>query len=277
MPKRKRTKTRVYYVKTSDDKILEGSLEMAKFYKEVVDKESEIYSLCIDDSHFYNKNWWKLLTNDHKFGRRGHGETATTDFFSSEIPDLKALINTFNMSNEVVNKAVIKGIHAGADIILAEQKRLIIGTSSRLAKALKKGKMSVTKKGNVGISTGYQEDSFNVGAGDKYWQKESDGIIGLTYEFGRPGQSPQRSGETMKQKRKRRKKVPSSSNRKNAKGWKYSEAEPTEVTIKKGAIAPVPHVRRGFDNKVEEASNAAVDIVAEALENAWEGKVMEDE
>lgn len=273
---KKRTKQRVYYVKTSDEKIFETSLEMAKFYNQVVDKDSKIYSLGLDDSHFYNKNWQSLLTDRHKFGTRSHGETATTNFFSCDIPDLQALMNTLDMANEAINEAVREGIHAGADIILAEQKRLISShdVGKRLSKALKKGRIYTTKKGTVGITTGYQEDSFKVGMGDKYWQKESDGIIGLTYEFGRPGQSPQRSGETMKQKRKRRKKVPVSSKRKNAKGWKYSEAEPTEVTIKKGAIAPVPHVRRGFDNKVEAAADAAVNIVVQALEKVWEGEVM---
>jgi hypothetical protein len=74
----------------------------------------------------------------------------------------------------------------------------------------------------------------------------------------------------MKQKRKRRKKVPVTSNRKNAKGWKYSEAKLTEVEINKGLIAPVPHVRRGFDNKVEEAVNAAADILEKAIEGVWD-------
>ena len=184
------------------------------------------------------------------------------EMFHSELPDIRSMINKLNAFDEKANKAIRDGINKGGDIILAEQKRLISTqkVGKRLSKALKKSRLTVSKKHFVSVNTGYQEDSFNVGAGDKYWQKESDGIIGLTYEFGRPGQSPQRSGETMKQKRK------------NAKGWKYSEAEPTEVTIKKGAIAPVPHVRRGFDNKVEEAVNA----VAQELETALD-EVMEDE
>ena len=97
-------------------------------------------------------------------------------------------------------------------------------------------------------------------------------LSGLPMSSADPGKALQRSGGTMKQTRKRRKKIPVSSKRKNAKDWKYSEAEPTEVTIKKGAIAPVPHVRRGFDNKVEEAVNA----VAQELETALD-EVMEDE
>lgn len=180
------------------------------------------------------------------------------EMFHSELPDIRSMINKLNAFDEKANKAIRDGINKGGDIILAEQKRLISTqkVGKRLSKALKKSRLTVSKKHFVSVSTGYQEDSFNVGAGDKYWQKESDGIIGLTYEFGRPGQSPQRSGKTMKQKRKRRK----------------SEAEPTEVTIKKGAIAPVPHVRRGFDNKVEEAVNA----VAQELETALD-EVMKDE
>ena len=121
----------------------------------------------------------------------------------------------------------------------------------------------------MGTTIGYQSDSFKVGSGDKYWQKESAGIIGMTYEFGRPGESRQRSGETMKQKRKRRKKIPVRSNRKNAKGWKYSEAVPTEVEISKGMIAPVPHIRRGFDNKKEEAAELLFRELENAIERAW--------
>ena len=200
------------------------------------------------------------------------------EVFHSELPDIRSMIKKLDAFDERANKAIRDGINRGGDIILAEQRRLIGSqkVGKRLSKAIKKSRLTVSKKNKnfVSVSMGYQEDSFNVGSGDKYWQKESDGIIGLTYEFGRPGQSPQRSGETMKQKRKRRKKVSVSSKRKNAKGWKYSEAEPTEVTIKKGAIAPVPHVRRGFDNKVEEAADAAVNIVVQALEKVWEGEVM---
>lgn len=200
------------------------------------------------------------------------------EVFHSELPDIRSMIKKLDAFDERANKAIRDGINRGGDIILAEQRRLIGSqkVGKRLSKAIKKSRLTVSKKNKnfVSVSMGYQEDSFKVGMGDKYWQKESDGIIGLTYEFGRPGQSPQRSGETMKQKRKRRKKVPVSSKRKNAKGWKYSEAEPTEVTIKKGAIAPVPHVRRGFDNKVEEAADAAVNIVVQALEKVWEGEVM---
>ena len=200
------------------------------------------------------------------------------EVFHSELPDIRSMIKKLDAFDERANKVIRDGINRGGDIILAEQRRLIGSqkVGKRLSKAIKKSRLTVSKKNKnfVSVSMGYQEDSFNVGSGDKYWQKESDGIIGLTYEFGRPGQSPQRSGETMKQKRKRRKKVPVSSKRKNAKGLKYSEAEPTEVTIKKGAIAPVPHVRRGFDNKVEEAADAAVNIVVQALEKVWEGEVM---
>ena len=195
------------------------------------------------------------------------------EVFHSDLPDLKKLISQLDAMDEKANQAIRSGVNKAGDIILAEQKRLISShdVGKRLSKALKKGQLYFNKKGTAVITTGYQSDSFNVGSGDKYWQKESDGIIGLTYEFGRPGQSPQRSGKTMKQKRKRRKKVSVSSKRKNAKGWKYSEADLTEVTIKKGAIAPVPHVRRGFDNKVEEAVNAVAEILEEAIEKSING------
>lgn len=192
--------------------------------------------------------------------------------FHSDLPDLKKLIKQLDVMDEKANQAIRRSVGKAGDMILAEQKHLISqhAVGKRLSKALKKGKIYTDKKGTVGVSIGYQPDSFNVGSGDKYWQKESDGVIGMTYEFGRPGQSPQHSGKTMKQKRKRRKKVPVTSNRKNAKGWKYSEAKLTEVEINKGLIAPVPHVRRGFDNKVEEAVNAAADILEKAIEGVWD-------
>lgn len=193
------------------------------------------------------------------------------EVFHSEMPELKELIKKLNMFDEKNNLALREGISNGADIILAEQRRLISGhkVGRRLAGAIKKGRLYVTKKGVVGTTIGYQSDSFKVGSGDKYWQKESAGIIGMTYEFGRPGESRQRSGETMKQKRKRRKKIPVRSNRKNAKGWKYSEAVPTEVEISKGMIAPVPHIRRGFDNKKEEAAELLFRELENAIERAW--------
>lgn len=198
------------------------------------------------------------------------------EVFHSELPDIRSMIKKLDAFDERANKVIRDGINRGGDIILAEQRRLIGSqkVGKRLSKAIKKSRLTVSKKNKkfVSVSMGYQEDSFNVGSGDKYWQKESDGIIGLTYEFGRPGQSIQRSGKTMKQKRKRRKKIPVSSKRKNAKGWKYSEAELTDVEIKKGSIVPVPHIRRGFDNKIEEAVNA----VAQEFENVIE-EVMENE
>lgn len=180
------------------------------------------------------------------------------EIFTSELPDLKGLMGKLDAMDEESNKAIRKGIDRGGNVILAEQKRLIRGKSKRLEKALKKSKLIVGKKGTVGVSTGYQEDCFSTeeSHGEQYWKKESDGVMGLTYEFGRPGESPQRSGKTMKQKRKRKKN-------------KKSDAVLTEVEINKGLIVPVPHVRRGFDNKIEEAVNAT----AEELESAID-KVM---
>lgn len=195
------------------------------------------------------------------------------EIFHSELPDIKAMINKLDAFDEKANKAIRDGINKGGDVILAEQKRLISTkkVGKRLAKALKKSRVYMNKNGVLGVKIGYQEDSFNVGSGNKYWQKESDGIIGLTYEFGRPGQSSQRSGKTMKQKRRRREKIPARSKRKNAKGWKYSDAKLTEVDISKGAIVPVPHVRRGFDNKAEQAAEVVVREIEKALNVVFEG------
>lgn len=163
------------------------------------------------------------------------------EVFTVKVPDLNKMIKDLEALDKRSNEAIRRGINKGADIILEEQKRLIRGKSKRLADAIKKSDIAVSKKtGTVSVSTGYQEDSFNTAMGDNYWKKESVGIVGLVHEFGRPGESPERTGSTMKQRRRGK-----------------------EVIVDKGIVVPTPHIRRGFDNKVEEAAQAA----AQELEN----------
>ena len=161
------------------------------------------------------------------------------ELFSTELPDIQALIKTLDVFNENVNKAVREGINKGADIILAEQKRL---APEKLSEYISKGKLYVTKKGVVGITTGYQANAFKPDENGK-----NHGVIGMVYEFGRPGKSPQRSKDTMSQKRH---------------GKIY--------TVKKGTIQAQPHIRRGFDNKVEEAVQTVIDYINAEIDKLGE-------
>lgn len=171
--------------------------------------------------------------------------------FSSDMPDLDGFIKKLDMFDEEANKAVRTAMHSGADVIMREQKRLISGKSERLAAAISKSKVYATKNGSIGVSTGYQGGAFKTN-GDGF----NPGIVGMVFEFGRPGSSSaKRSSDKMKQVRKR---IP---NKKTAKRSKWEKAVPTEVDISKGTIQAVPHIRRGFDIKKEEAVNIVLDAV----------------
>lgn len=155
--------------------------------------------------------------------------------FTSELPDLQTLIQRLNLLDENVNAAVRQALKSGAEIIMKEQKSLIDGegTKHELAEAISCSGVYSNRKHELAVTTGYQSDAFQEHDGKNL------GIIGLTYEFGRPGQSSQRSGNKMTQVR-----------------------NGVQVEVKKGKIEPIPHIRRGFDNKIEEAAN----LTSEALE-----------
>ena len=157
--------------------------------------------------------------------------------FSMDLPDIQGFIKNFDLMDENINKAVRDGLHKGADIILAEQKRLAPDKLD-LAKHISKGNVYVTKKGVLGVAVGYLSDAFIPDENNV-----NHGVIGAMYEFGRPGQSPQRSGDTMTQKRH---------------GKLY--------TVKKGTIQAQPHIRRGFDNVVEQATQAVIDSISAELD-----------
>lgn len=160
------------------------------------------------------------------------------DTFSSDIPDFSKSMKSLDMLDENVNKATRNGLNKGADIIVNAQKRHISSKSQRLANAISKGKIYVTKKGNIGISTGYHAKAF---------KKDKDGfqagIVGMVFEFGRPG----KKGDTMKQKR-----------------------NGETVTVKIGAIQPVPHIRAGFDETVNTASQTVIDTVSAEIDKLGE-------
>lgn len=167
-----------------------------------------------------------------------------SDTFNSDIPDLQGFIKELDLLDENVNAAVRQGMHKGADIILAEQRRRADATGVPfLARHINKGAVYTTKRGSIGITTGYQSEAFKPDADGK-----NAGVIGLTYEFGRPGQSRTRSGKTMKQVR----------------GGKA-------VEVRKGKINPRPHIRPAFDAKVKEASERVIEAV-----NRETGKVFDE-
>ena len=179
------------------------------------------------------------------------------EFFSTDLPDIQGFIKTLDLMNENINKAVRDGLHKGADIILAEQKRLAPDKLD-LAGHISKSKLYVTKKGVIGITTGYQPNAFEPDENGI-----NHGIVGMTYEFGRPGKSPRRSGEKMKQKRKR---IPN----KESKRKDWEKAVLTEVDISKGTIQAQPHIRRGFDNKVNEAVQTVIDHINAEIDKMGE-------
>ena len=180
---------------------------------------------------------------------------AAEEVFSSNIPDVQKLIKELDMFDDNVNQIVRDAVNKGADIILAEQRRL---APYKLSEYIAKGAIYTNRKGVVGITVGYQPDVFKPDEkGRRY------GLIGMTYEFGRPGTSDRRSSQKMRQTRKR---IP---NKKTAKRKDWDEAVPTEVIISKGTIQPVPHIRRGFDNVKERAAQAVWDSITSELENIF--------
>lgn len=160
------------------------------------------------------------------------------DTFHSNIPDFSKFMKSLDLLDENVSKAAVKGIKKGADIIVNAQKRRISAKSQRLANAITKGSIYTTKKGSVGISTGYHAKAFKK---DK--DGFSAGMVGMVFEFGRPGQK----GDTMKQKR-----------------------NGETVTVKIGAVQPVPHIRAGFDEAVNSASQAVIDTVSAEIDKLGE-------
>ena len=169
----------------------------------------------------------------------------STELFEIDAPDLDSFIKELDLLEDEVREAAIEGMKDGADVIFAEQKRLAESTGVPfLAEHISKGNVYVNKKGGLGISVGYQPEAFKTDENGK-----NPGVVGMTFEFGRPGESPQRSKETMRQFR-------------NGK----------HVDVKKGRIAPVPHIRPGFDSQVEKAADKVIDSVTKKLDKTFTDK-----
>ena len=149
--------------------------------------------------------------------------------FGTNVPDLKELINKLDLMDEAVNKEVRKAIADGAEIVANEQRRL--APYDYLRRHISASKVQTTQRNNFVVTTGYQKEAF-----EEDGQKKKPGVVGLVFEFGRPGKSPQGSSEK------------------------------DILGRRKGAIQPQPHIRQGFDNKVEEAARTTVEAVEKIIE-----------
>lgn len=169
------------------------------------------------------------------------------DVFSMDMPDLNEFVQSLDLLKKEVRQAVTEGIKEGAGIIREEMKRLAEPINIQLPNYIVSGDIETTKSGRLKVRTGYD---YSPGYEDPGWI-----VVGMTYEFGRPGQS--------------------SSFRKNEyRFWSYrrlGKGKLISMKQKKGAIQPRSHIRRGHDNKVREASDALIKKVVNAEDNRMKG------
>lgn len=192
------------------------------------------------------------------------------DVFSMDMPDINSIIQGFNLLKEDVRQAVAQGLDEGAEIIENEMKRLAAEVYNAISIYLNHCDVKVSKSGWVGLKIGLNaKDIYDI----NYWSALNDlekmygedgdyddearkiAIIAMTFEFGRPGNS--------------------STFRKNEyRFWSYrrlGKGKLIFMTQRKGAIQPRSFIRRGFDNKVVEASNALIKKVENAEDNRMKG------
>lgn len=155
---------------------------------------------------------------------------------SLTIHNMQEFINSFDRLDENVQRAVEKGMIAGAKIIQQEQKRLILarpnkdGSSSQLAGLLKVGKITSNRKGVYRIFIGYDKEAI---------KQHPEGVV---IEFGRL-----------------------SLYRKNVNFEVEQVRNGKTVKVKNGYIPEYSHIRRAWDNKIKEAAQAVVDCIDNEL------------
>lgn len=174
--------------------------------------------------------------------------------FDMELPDIQGLIKKLDMYDKKQNETVRNGLVKIGNNMANVQRRLIGGTKvgELLTPYIRRSRIYTTKKGLLGVTAGYQPGAFkNIGG-------INPGVLGMTYEFGRPGKSPERSGTTMEQTRKR---IPN----KSAKRSRQQKAVPTRVTIEKGTIQAVPHIRPAYHLTLAENIRILADAAQEAI------------
>lgn len=164
---------------------------------------------------------------------------------SLTIFGMQEFIDSFDKLDKTVQRAVATGMHAGARIIQNEQKRLILsrtnkdGTNpSELASLIKIDHRITNRKGTYRIFVGYSKEALRQ-------HPEA-----LSIEFGRPSLYGKNVKFTIKQVR-------------NGK----------EVEVVNGYIPEYSHIRRAWDNKVKEATQAVIDSIDAELEAFGYGKV----
>lgn len=136
------------------------------------------------------------------------------------------------MDDAVASKAA-SALKNGANVIESEQKRLVSGRSGKLAGLIKAGKLEArNQSGDIVIQIGYSTEAIEAG------------FEGLVVEFGRPGKA-----------RKGVMKYP----------LKNGKTQVREI----GNFEPTPHIRKGFDNKADEAAELVLDELWQEVENAW--------
>lgn len=165
---------------------------------------------------------------------------------SLTIFGMQEFIDSLDNLDKTVQRAVATGMYAGAKIIQNEQKRLILsrtnkdGTNPSELASLIKVNHSITtnRKGTYRIFVGYSKEALRQ-------HPEA-----LSIEFGRPSLYGKNVKFTIKQVR-------------NGK----------EVEVVNGYIPEYSHIRRAWDNKVKEATQAIVDSIDKELEYFGYGKV----
>lgn len=176
----------------------------------------------------------------------------TDDFISCDFPNLDAFIKQLDLMNANVNRALRNSLKHCGKMIAGSQKRKIRYKSKRLADAIGEGEIFITENGALGIKVGYQPWTFDVDYEDVDYENDVStkiGVIGMVFEFGRPGQSAERSSLTT---------------------YRHLNGSKSGFLVKKGAIQPIPHIRSGFDeikpycvNIVIEAYNREIDKLSE--------------
>lgn len=156
--------------------------------------------------------------------------------FDMELPDIQGLIKKLDMYDKKQNETVRNGLVKIGNNMANVQRRLIGGTKvgELLTPYIRRSRIYTTKKGLLGVTAGYQPGAFkNVGG-------FNPGIVGMTYEFGRPGQ--RRNGTDM-----------------------YQTRNGKRVKVRKGTIQAVPHIRPAYHQTLAENIRTLADAVQEAI------------
>lgn len=155
----------------------------------------------------------------------------------TDMKEIQSLISRLDLTERRVQDGMRSVLHEAADVVTAEQKRLIAAEVPALEKHIRAGDIYVTKKGVYGVKCGYLPSE-----GEKWV------TVGAVFEFGRPGTSARHNSPDMKQTRR----IYQGTRPHRRREETADGIAKTEITVKKGRIQPVPHIRRGFQNKRSE-------------------------